>query len=294
MEAYNTMNQNESLCNLMFSNLPIGIIMMDKERVVVESNKYMNNYFSYNTESIHGKRFGNIVQCKHAAQGNFACGTGLACVECTIRQSVKKLLKTREDIVEKEIKHSFIINGRESEKWFSIYSTMVKRNNNDYVITSFTDITHRKKVEDDLYKLGVTDQLTSMYNRRYIMDRLGEILDSKRDSECAVAIIDIDKFKDVNDTYGHVVGDLVLKELARISKDKLRSKDIIGRYGGEEFIIILPDTTIKDAKRILSRVDMYFADEMKKQVGKPITFSGGCTALNAEDYIRVSRHPDGL
>jgi len=258
--------------------------MMDKERIVVESNKYINNYFSMNTDSIHGKKFGNIVQCKYATEGDFICGNGPECVECAIRRSVEKLLKTRKNIVEEEIKHSFIINGRASEKWFSVYSTIIQRNNDDYVIVSFTDITQRKKVEDDLYKLGVTDQLTGMYNRRYVMERLEDVLKSKKDKQCTIAIIDIDKFKDVNDTYGHVAGDLVLKELAKISKDKLRITDIIGRYGGEEFIIILPDTNTKDAKNILSRVNAYFANEMQKQIGRPITFSGGCTSLNPEDY----------
>ncbi|MGC9173980.1 tetratricopeptide repeat-containing diguanylate cyclase [Athalassotoga sp.] len=109
-------------------------------------------------------------------------------------------------------------------------------------------------------KLSDFDQLTNVYTRRYIFERLYEEVErSRRYKEfLSVAMIDIDDFKRVNDTYGHDVGDEVLKKIADTLKSSVRKIDIIGRYGGEEFLILFPhtqlDQSIKSAQRILKSV----------------------------------------
>jgi len=90
--------------------------------------------------------------------------------------------------------------------------------------------------------LATKDYLTKLYNRHYITARLREMeLDYQRTKEkFCVMILDIDYFKKVNDTYGHLVGDKVLIDVANNIKDSCRASDIVGRWGGEEFLIILP------------------------------------------------------
>lgn len=106
------------------------------------------------------------------------------------------------------------------------------------------DITEQKKLEDDLVKLASTDPLTGIYNRRTFLRRAEE--------ECAragryghpmtFAMIDIDHFKAINDTYGHAVGDRAICHVVNILSSGLRKPDILGRWGGEEFALILPET----------------------------------------------------
>lgn len=112
-----------------------------------------------------------------------------------------------------------------------------------------------------LKKLAVTDPLTGLYNKGYLLKRLrSEIARSSRYAEpISGMMIDIDFFKKINDTYGHLVGDEVLKHIARIIKEMARTIDIVTRYGGEEFFVICPNTTLEGivnlAERIRERVE---------------------------------------
>ncbi len=97
-----------------------------------------------------------------------------------------------------------------------------------------------------------TDKLTGLHNRRYLQDILSPMYreSNLRDKELALLMIDVDFFKKINDTYGHLTGDLVLKRVAQVLKSKLYAHDIMVRYGGEEFLILLKDTNIKVAEEV--------------------------------------------
>jgi diguanylate cyclase (GGDEF)-like protein len=109
---------------------------------------------------------------------------------------------------------------------------------------------------ENLGRLAITDPLTRIMNRRGVTVAL---LDAMAQSEryntpLCVAMVDIDRFKPVNDTYGHKVGDRILTELAGILSDALRMPDKVGRYGGEEFLVILPHTTLVGGRKIAERL----------------------------------------
>lgn len=107
-----------------------------------------------------------------------------------------------------------------------------------------------------LRKLSITDGLTELYNHRHVHELLHEEFErSSRSGEpVAVTMLDLDRFKQVNDTYGHPTGDVILYETARILRDTAREIDMAGRYGGEEFIVILPNTGEEEAARFAERV----------------------------------------
>jgi len=108
----------------------------------------------------------------------------------------------------------------------------------------------------EILKYATVDALTGFYNRRQLENRIKqEVASSKRQHTPLCGIMtDIDYFKKVNDNYGHAVGDLVLKEVAKTIRSQLREYDVAGRYGGEEFSIILPFTSIKEAKMAAERL----------------------------------------
>jgi diguanylate cyclase (GGDEF)-like protein len=107
-----------------------------------------------------------------------------------------------------------------------------------------------------LKKLSITDGLTELFNHRHVHELLRDEFERSRRSEepLAVVMIDLDRFKAVNDTYGHPTGDVVLYETARILKETAREIDMVGRYGGEEFIAILPNTDEEEGARFAERV----------------------------------------
>ncbi len=118
------------------------------------------------------------------------------------------------------------------------------------------EIDRRRALELKLTEMAATDPLTGLYNRReYEMLFTHEIERARRaDTPLSVCIVDLDHFKKINDSYGHGAGDEVLRRTANLLKDKLRSMDIVGRLGGEEFIILLPQTTIDQAAMIGNRL----------------------------------------
>lgn len=113
---------------------------------------------------------------------------------------------------------------------------------------------------------AITDSLTDMYTRRYTLQRLEEELGRSKAHTFSVAflMIDVDKFKDCNDKYGHLVGDQILREVAQIIRHSIREIDIPGRYGGEEFCIVLPDTDIKGARFVAERIRSATQDKIIK------------------------------
>lgn len=137
-----------------------------------------------------------------------------------------------------------------------------------------------------LESLATTDSLTQLHNRYSIMSILQtEMERSKRYGEpLSVSMFDIDHFKEVNDTYGHDVGDSVLSSISDIVKHSLRNVDIIGRYGGEEFLIIMPNTSFEDAKVINDRVRLDVMKHGFDEVGS-VTISIGMVTYNKKEDI---------
>lgn len=122
------------------------------------------------------------------------------------------------------------------------------KDDNDKIISYMSisrDITAKKEIE----KLSITDQLTGVYNRRKFDNSLEEEVQRARrySEELALIMIDMDHFKDVNDTYGHQVGDDVLIVTAKLISEHVRNVDIVGRYGGEEFVVICPNIGLEQA-----------------------------------------------
>lgn len=140
-----------------------------------------------------------------------------------------------------------------------------------------------KERQDRLKMMSITDELTGLYNRRYLNERLREEVERARRYRYPISclMIDIDRFKEINDAYGHQVGDKVLAELGKLLRNTTRVVDIVARYGGEEFLIILPMTNLKGARTVAERIrrsvqQARFGGDLEL----PLTVSIGCAELN--------------
>jgi diguanylate cyclase (GGDEF)-like protein len=135
-------------------------------------------------------------------------------------------------------------------------------------------------------ELAETDELTGLRNRRSILKALNdEIARGHRGTACAVALIDVDWFKRINDSFGHPVGDEVLRRVAVTMFANIREGDKIGRYGGEEFLLVLPDTVDDAAEHILDRLRAIVAelDWNEVAIGMTVTISAGLATFAPED-----------
>lgn len=137
----------------------------------------------------------------------------------------------------------------------------------------------RKEIE----RLAVTDHLTGIFNRRHLIDRFTEELQRARRNRnhLSFLIADIDRFKDLNDNYGHLKGDEVLKAIVRRIAKSIRGYDILGRFGGEEFIVILPETDIEDAMNLAERIRTGIKETSIDDMA--VTVSIGVATLEIED-----------
>ncbi len=148
-----------------------------------------------------------------------------------------------------------------------------------HVFGTHLDITEKKTFEEKLRDSAIRDPLTNLYNRRHVFEHL-EILVAqcmRGKTTIAIAMVDIDHFKQVNDEYGHLAGDFVLREFALAIQKELRPYDLCGRYGGEEFIIVFTNETPESAAAIVQRILESVRAATYEYEGIPIrfTFSSG-------------------
>jgi diguanylate cyclase (GGDEF)-like protein len=153
-----------------------------------------------------------------------------------------------------------------------------------------------KEQNELLQKLSITDRMTGLYNHQYIIDSLSKrIAESKRYKQpLSVAMIDIDFFKKINDGHGHAFGDHVLIKISSIIEDIIRKTDMVGRYGGEEFLIIFTYTDLKNALKVTERIRESIEKQKWDKPKLKITVSGGIDQLKDEDASEIIIKTDNL
>lgn len=142
----------------------------------------------------------------------------------------------------------------ESPFWLSTSANIIDYDYDIAIYAAFQDITDRKKRENVLLTQATRDPLTSLFNRRYFEEEVNRRIELNPNHNFCVFMIDADHFKNVNDTYGHKVGDKVLMALAATAQEALRDKDIVARYGGEEFVVYLSQADEEIAKSVADRL----------------------------------------
>ncbi len=181
---------------------------------------------------------------------------------------------------------------------------IVKPINTKELVTRIEALAKTSKYRTSLKKLSITDELTGLYNRKYLHHRLeAEMSRAKRyGTPLSCLLIDIDFFKTVNDMYGYDWGDVLLKKVAQMLEALVRKEDILTRYGDEEFILVLPNTSEDNAfifaerfRRDIEKMEFIPANEEERH---PITISGGISSFpflenvdeNSNTVIRYAEH----
>jgi diguanylate cyclase (GGDEF)-like protein/PAS domain S-box-containing protein len=219
-----------------------------------------------------------------------------------LRELLEKVLPKVTSFDNFEVEHNFPNIGKRT-MLLNARKIYRKTNHTQLILLSIEDITERKEAEDKLIILANCDGLTGCVNFRSVMEFLeNEINRSKRyQKKFTLIMIDIDQLKRINDEYGHAVGNDALVAFANVIKNSVRSIDIVGRYGGDEFMVILPETDSQDALAVLERIrnDLNQIKIASPYVGdvKELTlrFSAGIAVFpyNAKDLKELIWAADG-
>ena len=148
------------------------------------------------------------------------------------------------------------------------------------------DVSERKAFEAELTRLAVTDPLTGAWNRRHAMEALAvDVSEARRyGTSMSIVLVDVDHFKVVNDTRGHQAGDRVLIALTEALSTELRDSDLLARWGGEEFLVVVRHTSLEDASRLAERLRTVAQEQVIDGVG-PVTVSAGVAELLGDESL---------
>lgn len=175
-----------------------------------------------------------------------------------------------------------------------ISSTKIEFNKKDAILIGLFDITIQKKEEELLKNIAVTDELTGLYNRHYLDKRIKEEIEfsDKYNEHLSIIIFDLDNFKHVNDTWGHPLGDEVLKQAAEIAKSMIRKSDILVRLGGEEFLVLMTNTNTKEAVEVAEKIRKALEDNIHPTIGKFTASFGVAERNKSEGFISLYKRAD--
>ncbi|HEV8132223.1 MAG TPA: PAS domain S-box protein [Acidobacteriota bacterium] len=277
-ELLATKNHLESI----FDNALDAIISTDSEGMIIGWNKGAESVFHMTREEVAGQSIEKLFPPDkyfqyYRARRNLLLGNAVSDLEFTW---------TRPD--GSQIFLNIAVSPIKDDKGVVQGASAIAR-----------DATEKKKLEVTLQHLVITDHLTETYNRYYFDQLLEkELVRSKRYGySISILLIDIDGFKEINDRHGHLVGDKVLKDSARILKSSIRNSDTVVRYGGDEFLVLLPETDRSKIKYVVRRVQekLEHWNETQTILEKALQFSiGYATCTEGEDFEKALRIADML
>jgi len=246
----------------LFNKSPEAIVYTDEKGTILKINPRFSELFGYTSKEIEGKNIDEgIINPADKMEEEVILTKGLLNRHTNINfETVRK--KKDGTLFPVYLSVSNIVIDGKIERWIRIY----------------IDVSEKKHMEEQLIKLARFDSLTGCYNRGYALELLDRHLklSQRNKSSILLAFLDIDGFKAINDTFGHDEGDKVLKEVTGLFKSILREIDIICRMGGDEFLLIFPDSSLKEVSLIINRLQKNLS-QLNKTIKKDysIKFSIG-------------------
>jgi diguanylate cyclase (GGDEF)-like protein len=234
---------------------------------------------------------GDISYLNPAAERVFPEMGAMGELHPLLHSSVELLKALRQDKEQGEIIHEVEVGAAMYELHISYVEDV------NLIRIYVADITRRKRDEEAIYLLATTDSLTGIANRREFTAILMREMDQTKRYGMPMALVmyDIDYFKRVNDTFGHDIGDQVLQTITGLVKENIRASDIVARWGGEEFMVLMPQTNLQDAGNTAEKLRLAIAGHHFDQVNK-LTVSFGVTAYEPQDDLNslLKRVDDAL
>ena len=263
--------------------LPVGVWILDESGKILYGNSAGHRIWA-------GARYVGVEQYGEYKGWWVATGERIEAEEW----GAARAIRTGETSIDEEVE----IECFDGTRKIILHSAMPIRDEDGNIIGAVVvnhDITERKRFEERLREMTERDPLTNTYNRRHLYAILERESERARRYGTALSVVmfDIDHFKTVNDTHGHLEGDRVLVRIAEIVQQELRSVDLLARYGGEEFLIVAPGIDRPRAVVLAERLRTLIAEADFDPVSQ-ITCSFGVHQFGGEDTDSIFRYVDDL
>jgi diguanylate cyclase (GGDEF)-like protein len=275
--------KNVNLYKTVFENSPVGLLLVNRDTSLREANQYIFKALNLSPTILKGQKFGNVFNCFVATSFNGNCGTMNLCKECVLMVNILQVLNHGIILSDTLVDHNFTINGMKMKKRFKLSASRIESEDDLFAIVALVDITTQMEYEDLLNDQLSLDLATGTRNKHALMDTLESLIASKQDF--TIAMIDFDNFKSVNDSHGHIVGDRVLSIFSSVSLNNIRRHDIVGRFGGEEFMLVFPGASSALLIKALQRISKSFRDGCEEELHISPTFSVGVAHFSAQEMI---------
>ncbi|HEY0843980.1 MAG TPA: EAL domain-containing protein [Noviherbaspirillum sp.] len=253
VQAETVLRESEERFRVAFNQAAVGLAHVAPEGCCLMVNNKFCDIVGYSQEELQGMRIQDITHPEDMVADQAQAQSMIAG-------------ELDEKMREKRFRHK---NG--FYIWVNVTSSLVRdaQGKPKYYSTVVEDISRRKQVEEQLLHLANHDALTSLPNRSLLLDRLSQALmfAERSGGQVAVMLIDLDRFKNINDSLGHEAGDKILMEVARRLPSSLRAGDTVARLGGDEFVVVMPDVVREDAVVVV-------AQQILESMSRPMTIQG--------------------
>ncbi|MGD2090694.1 MAG: diguanylate cyclase [Candidatus Aminicenantes bacterium] len=290
------LRESNAFLNVLLENLVSAVFVVDKNICIQSFNDSFKALFHKSEDKILGQLCGNALECAYTVEEGKNCGETSNCQHCTLRDSLLKAFTHKVPTYKAQLFRKFYINHQAITKYFLYSSKYVTYNNEGMVLVIVDDNTELMKASLKLKEMAITDGLTQLYNHKHSYYKLEEEITraTRYGNRLAVIMLDIDHFKAINDTYGHQIGDTTLVAVSQLIKDNLRDIDHVGRYGGEEFIVILPQTGLDNAYITAQRIRRAIESARFHEGKIKMTVSGGVVEFKEESALILIGKADEL
>ncbi len=263
---------NNSFLEILFDAIPNPIFYKDKDGVYINCNDaFSNNILGIPKDEIVGKTLYEFPQKIPKENADI------------YHQKDNEILQSHEtQMYKSEVKCSDGVT-----RYYNFYKAIFMSETNEAlgIIGIMMDMTEIHNQEEKLRVWASTDSMTRLYNRRHFSELSESILNlaSRNETDTSIIILDIDRFKDINDTFGHKIGDKVIITLAEKLRDFTRKSDVISRWGGDEFVILFPETDIEATMAISEKLRVEVEKSLLLVEDKEVKYTI-CIGVSSVDY----------
>ena len=238
---------NSTLCQFL-NQFSAGLLMTDEDGLIKSANQEIERISGYKSSELKNQSFSSLIISSQSQQ---------------LLAAFKSVTNGSEQIYAGKAFEAKCKKQNGDLQAIEISFNMIRENESQINIIQITDISKRVLLQQQLYTKSITDPLTGMYNRRYFDERLTQEFNraTRYRRPFSIVIMDIDGFKQANDQHGHSFGDELLVKSTAIFKQVLRQEDTAYRYGGDEFAMLLPETSKEGALEVAERLRENFAIE---------------------------------